>query len=49
MNKNKKTLKRCIEMIKPYKKTIIIVTLLALFIDICELVKPYLLEQVIEK
>ena len=49
MNKNTKTLKRFVEMIKPYKKTIIIVTFLALFIDVCELIKPYLLEQVIEK
>ena len=36
-------------MVKPYKKTILIVTLMALFIDICELVKPYLLEQVMDK
>ena len=36
-------------MVKPYKKTIIIVTLMALFIDVCELVKPFLLEQVMDK
>lgn len=44
-----KTLKRFKIMVKPYKKTIIIVTLMALFIDICELVKPFLLEQVMDK
>ncbi len=44
-----KTIERFKKMVKPYKKTILIVTLMALFIDICELVKPYLLEQVIDK
>ena len=44
-----KTIKRFKKMVKPYKKTILIVTLMALFIDICELVKPYLLEQVMDK
>ncbi len=44
-----KTLKRFKIMVKPYKKTIIIVTLMALFIDVCELVKPFLLEQVMDK
>ena len=44
-----KTIERFRKMVKPYKKTILIVTLMALFIDICELVKPYLLEQVIDK
>ena len=44
-----KTIERFRKMVKPYKKTILIVTLMALFIDICELVKPYLLEQVMDK
>ena len=44
-----KTIKRFKKMVKPYKKTILIVTLMALFIDLCELVKPYLLEQVMDK
>lgn len=44
-----KTLKRFKIMVKPYKKNIIIVTLMALFIDVCELVKPFLLEQVMDK
>ena len=44
-----KTIERFKKMVKPYKKTILIVTLMVLFIDICELVKPYLLEQVMDK
>ena len=44
-----KTIERFKKMVKPYKKTILIVTLMALFIDICELIKPYLLEQVMDK
>ena len=44
-----KTVERFKKMVKPYKKTILIVTLMALFIDLCELVKPYLLEQVMDK
>ena len=44
-----KTIERFKKMVKPYKKTILIVTLMAIFIDICELVKPYLLEQVMDK
>ena len=44
-----KTIERFKKMVKPYKKTILIVTLMALFIDICELVKPYLLERVMDK
>ena len=43
------SLKRFKKMVKPYKKTLILVTLMALFINICELVKPFLLEQVMEK
>ena len=44
-----KTLKRFKIMVKPYKKTIIIVTLMAFFIDVCQLVKPFLLELVMDK
>lgn len=41
--------KRFAKMIKPYKKTIMLVTLMALFIDFCELIKPFLLERVMDK
>lgn len=44
-----KTFKRFKSMVKPYKKTIFIVTLMALVIDICELVKPILVKEVMEK
>ena len=44
-----KTMKRFKSMVKPYKKTIIIVTLMALFIDVCELVKPVIVKEVMEK
>ena len=43
------TINRFQKMIKPYKKTIILVTLMALFIDLCELIKPFLLERVMDK
>lgn len=43
------TINRFKKMIKPYKKTIILVTLMALFIDLCELIKPFLLERVMDK
>lgn len=44
-----KTFDRFKKMIKPYKKTIIIVTITALLIDVCELVKPMLVKEVMEK
>ena len=44
-----KTFSRFKNMIKPYKKTIIIVTLTALLIDLCELIKPMLVKEVMEK
>lgn len=47
MKKNK-TLKRILEMARPHKKTIIIVTILSLLISIGELVKPYLIKVVID-
>lgn len=47
MKKNK-TLNRVIEMAKPHKKTIIIVTLLSLLINIGEIVKPYLIKIVMD-
>lgn len=43
-----KTLHRVFEMAKPHKKTIIIVTLLALVITIIEMVKPYIIKIVID-
>lgn len=43
-----KTLKRFKEMIKPYWKTIIIVTILSIIIDSAELIKPYIVQQVID-
>ena len=44
-----KTFQRFKSMVKPYKKTIFIVTIMALIIDICELVKPILVKEVMEK
>ena len=43
-----RTFNRFKMMIKPYRKTIILVTLMALFINICELIKPILLERVMD-
>lgn len=43
-----KTLHRVFEMAKPHKKTIVIVTLLALAITIIEMVKPYIIKIVID-
>lgn len=43
-----KTLHRVFEMAKPHKKTIVIVTLLALLITIIEMVKPYIIKIVID-
>lgn len=44
-----KTFSRFKKMIKPYRKVIIFVTIMALLIDICELVKPMLVKEVMEK
>lgn len=44
-----KTLHRVYEMAKPYKKTIIIVTILSLIIGLIEMVKPYLIKVVIDE
>ena len=44
-----KTFGRFKKMIKPYRKTIVLVTIAALIIDICELVKPMLVKEVMEK
>lgn len=44
-----KTLQHVLEMAKPHKKTIIIVTLLSLIISISEMVKPYLIKIVIDE
>ena len=43
-----KTLKRFKEMVKPYWKTVIIVTILSIIIDGAELIKPYIIQQVID-
>ena len=43
-----KTFQRIKTMIKPYKKTVIFVTILALLIDILALVKPYLVRVLID-
>lgn len=47
MVKNK-TLQRIRGMIKPYKKTVVFVTILALLIDILALVKPYIIRVLID-
>lgn len=44
-----KTLHRVYEMAKPYRKTIIIVTILSLIIGVIEMVKPYLIKVVIDE
>ncbi len=44
-----KTMQRVYEMAKPHKKTIIIVTLLALIITVIEMVKPYIIKIVIDE
>lgn len=43
-----KTLRRFKEMIKPYWKTIILVTILSIIIDGAELIKPYIIQQIID-
>lgn len=43
-----KTLHRVYEMAKPHKKTILIVTILSLIINILELLKPYLIKIVMD-
>lgn len=43
-----KTLHRVLEMAKPHKKTIIVVTILSLIISIIEMVRPYLIKIVID-
>lgn len=43
-----KTLHRVYEMAKPHKKTILIITLLSLLINVGEIVKPYLIKIVID-
>lgn len=43
-----KTLRRVYEMAKPHKKTILIVVILSIIINIGELIKPYLIKVVID-
>lgn len=47
--KKKTTFSRFKNMIKPYKWTLVFVTLMALFIDVCELIKPLFVKEVMEK
>ena len=46
--KKNNTLKHVLEMAKPHKKTILIVTILSLIINIGEILKPYLIKIVID-
>ena len=46
---NKKTINRLKDIIKPHLKTIIIVSIFALIIDLLEITKPYLVKVVIDK
>lgn len=46
---NKKTINRLKDIIKPHLKTIIIVSIFALIIDLLEITKPYLVKIVIDK
>lgn len=43
-----KTMRRIFKMIKPYRKSIIIITILAIIINIGEIIKPYLVKIVID-
>ena len=43
-----KTLQRCYKIAKPHLKTIIIVSILSIIIDILEISKPYLVKVVID-
>lgn len=46
--KNMDTIRRVVDMVKPYKKTIIIISIIALLIDILELIRPYLIKVAID-
>ena len=43
-----KTLSRCYKIAKPHFKTIFLVSILSIIIDILELLKPYLVKVVID-
>ena len=43
-----KTIKRIWNMVKPYRKTVILVTILAIIIDVLALLKPYLVKVLID-
>ena len=45
---NPKTLKRFSQMVKPHWKMILLITILSIIIDLAELAKPYIIEQVID-
>ena len=39
-----KTLHRIYKMLKPQKKSIIVISILAVLISVCEVIRPYLLK-----
>lgn len=43
-----KTLERALKMVKPHKKTILIISILSIIVNIGEIVKPYLIKIVID-
>ena len=43
-----KTFHRILEMAKPHKKTILVITILSLLINVGEILKPYLIKIVIK-
>ena len=43
-----KTLDRCYKLAKPHLKTILLVSVISIIIDILELTKPYLVKVVID-
>ena len=44
-----KTFKRCYDLAKPHLKTIILVSILSIIIDIMQISKPYLVKVVIDE
>lgn len=46
--KNNKTMKRVLKMIKPHVKSIFVITILAIIINIGEIAKPYLVKVIID-
>ena len=48
MKKNNKTFSRCFALAKPHMKTIILVSILSIIIDIISITKPYLIKVLID-